>query len=55
MLSLFEDLPPDTMGIEAIGKVTHEDHGVVLILAAEGLSGLAAAKVWITSSKKASA
>ncbi len=26
MFKLIEDLPPDVMGIEATGKVTHEDY-----------------------------
>jgi hypothetical protein len=35
MLKLIEDLPPDLLGVEAAGKVTHEDYREVLIPAAE--------------------
>ncbi len=37
MLKLIEDLPPDVLGIEATGKVSHEDYQQVLIPQAEGL------------------
>lgn len=35
MLKLIEGLPPDVLGIEATGKVTHEDYRNVLIPVAE--------------------
>ena len=35
MLKLMEGLPPDILGVEATGKVTHEDYRNVLIPAAE--------------------
>jgi hypothetical protein len=35
MLKLIEGLPPDVLGIDASGKVTHEDYRKVLIPAAE--------------------
>ncbi|MDA9436870.1 STAS/SEC14 domain-containing protein [Bradyrhizobium sp. CCBAU 51627] len=35
MLKLIEGLPPDVLGIEAAGKVTHDDYREVLIPAAE--------------------
>jgi hypothetical protein len=35
MLELIEGLPVDVLGIEAVGKVTHEDYRKVLIHAAE--------------------
>ena len=31
MFKLIEDLPPDVIGIEASGKVTHEDYKNILI------------------------
>jgi hypothetical protein len=31
MLALIEDLPPDILGVEAAGKVTHEDYQKILI------------------------
>jgi SpoIIAA-like len=37
MFKLIEGLPPDVIGIEAIGKVTHEDYKTVLIPKAEAL------------------
>ncbi len=37
MFKLIEDLPPGVMGIEAIGKVTHEDYRTVLIPRAEAM------------------
>ncbi|MGO8952973.1 MAG: STAS/SEC14 domain-containing protein [Rhodomicrobium sp.] len=37
MLKLIEGLPTDVMGIEAIGKVTHEDYKTVLIPMAEAM------------------
>ena len=37
MLKLIEGLPQDVLGIEAAGKVTHEDYRNVLIPAAEAL------------------
>ena len=35
MLNLIEGLPPDVLGIEAAGKVTHRDYREVLIPAVE--------------------
>jgi hypothetical protein len=35
MLKLIEDLSPDVIGIEANGKVTHEDYQNILIPKAE--------------------
>ncbi|WP_429819427.1 STAS/SEC14 domain-containing protein [Ensifer sp. B1-9] len=35
MLKLIKGLPPDVLGVEATGKVTHEDYHKVLIPAAE--------------------
>lgn len=37
MLKRIEGLPPDVMGVEAAGKVTHQDYRNVLIPAAEAL------------------
>jgi hypothetical protein len=37
MLKLIRDLPPGTLGVEAAGKVTHEDYRSVLIPAAEAM------------------
>ncbi len=37
MFKLIEDLPPDVMGIEAAGKVTHEDYKTILIPKAEAM------------------
>ncbi len=37
MFKLIEDLPPDVLGIEAIGKVTHEDYKNILIPKAEAM------------------
>lgn len=37
MFKLIEDLPPDVMGIEASGNVTHEDYQRVLIPKAEAM------------------
>ena len=37
MLKLIKGLPQDVLGIEAAGKVTHEDYRKVLIPAAEML------------------
>ncbi|MFY9642737.1 MAG: STAS/SEC14 domain-containing protein [Rhodomicrobium sp.] len=37
MFELIEDLPPDVLGIEAIGKVTHEDYKNILIPKAEAM------------------
>ncbi len=37
MLKLIEDLPSDALGVEAVGKVTHEDYRTVLIPAAEAM------------------
>ena len=37
MFHLIDGLPPDVLGIEASGKVTHEDYRDVLIPAAEAL------------------
>jgi len=39
MLKLIQDLPPHVLGIEAAGKVTHEDYREVLIPAAEAMMG----------------
>jgi len=39
MLKLIQDLPPHVLGIEAAGKVTHEDYRKVLIPAAEADDG----------------
>jgi hypothetical protein len=37
MLKLIEDLPPDVLGLEASGKVTHEDYQNILIPKAEAM------------------
>ncbi|MGO9545393.1 MAG: STAS/SEC14 domain-containing protein [Rhodomicrobium sp.] len=37
MFKLIEDLPPDVLGIEATGKVTHEDYENILIPKAEAM------------------
>jgi hypothetical protein len=37
MLKLIEGLPPDVLGVEATGKVTHDDYRKVLIPAAEAM------------------
>ncbi|HTV34348.1 MAG TPA: STAS/SEC14 domain-containing protein [Methylocella sp.] len=37
MLKLIEDLPPEVLGIEAAGKVTHEDYQNILIPRAEAM------------------
>jgi stage II sporulation SpoAA-like protein len=37
MLKVITDLPPDVLGIEATGKVTHEDYRMVLIPTAEAM------------------
>lgn len=37
MLHIIEGLPPDVLGVEAVGKVTHEDYRSVLIPKAEAL------------------
>ncbi len=37
MLQTIEGLPPDVLGIEASGKVTHEDYRDILIPRAEAL------------------
>jgi hypothetical protein len=37
MLTLIEGLPPDVVGIQAVGKVTHDDYQQVLIPKAEAL------------------
>jgi hypothetical protein len=37
MLTLIEGLPPEVMGIEAVGKVTHEDYQNILIPKAEAM------------------
>jgi hypothetical protein len=37
MLRLIDDLPPDVIGLEAAGKVTHEDYQNVLIPRAEAM------------------
>ncbi len=37
MFKLMEDLPPDVLGIEATGKVTHEDYQNILIPKAEAM------------------
>ena len=37
MLIILEGLPPDVLGVEAVGKVTHEDYRKVLIPRAEAM------------------
>lgn len=37
MLKMIEGLPPEVLGVEATGKVTHEDYQRVLIPAAEAM------------------
>ena len=37
MFTLMRDLPPDVLGVEARGKVTHEDYKHVLIPTAEAM------------------
>jgi hypothetical protein len=37
MLKLIEDLPPDVLGLETSGKVTHEDYQNILIPKAEAM------------------
>jgi SpoIIAA-like len=37
MLKVIQDLPPDILGIEAAGKVSHEDYRNVLIPRAEAM------------------
>ncbi len=37
MLQWIEEMPPDVLGVEAIGKVTHEDYKNVLIPKAEAM------------------
>lgn len=37
MLKLIEGLPPDVLGIEATGQVTHENYRALLIPAAEAM------------------
>lgn len=37
MLKLIEDLPPMVLGVEASGKVTHEDYRKILIPSAEAM------------------
>ncbi|MGA7326656.1 MAG: STAS/SEC14 domain-containing protein [Rhodomicrobium sp.] len=37
MLRLIEDLPPGVLGVEATGKVTHEDYKTILIPRAEAM------------------
>jgi hypothetical protein len=37
MLTLMEGLPPDVLGVEATGTVTHHDYQAVLIPAAEAM------------------
>ena len=37
MLKLIEDLPPTVLGVEASGKVTHEDYQNILIPNAEAM------------------
>ena len=37
MLTILEGLPPDVLGVEAVGKVTHEDYRTVLIPRAEAM------------------
>jgi hypothetical protein len=39
MFKVIEGLAPDVMGIEAVGKVTHEDYRDVLIPSAEAKMG----------------
>lgn len=39
MFKLIEDLPPDVLGIEATGKVTHDDYKSMLIPMAEAMIG----------------
>jgi SpoIIAA-like len=41
MLTLFEDLPPDVVGVEAHGKVTAEDYERVLVPAVDAVSARA--------------
>ena len=50
MLKLIEGLPPEVLGVEATGTITHEDYRKVLIPAAEALSAgyLASRRVIIT-------
>ena len=45
MFKLIEDLPPDVMGIEATGKVTHEDYQNFLIPKAEAMMAKGPAKL----------
>lgn len=37
MLTLIENLPPTVLGVEASGKVTHEDYLNILIPSAEAM------------------
>lgn len=39
MFRFIEDLPPNVMGIEAIGKITHEDYRDTFIPIAEAMIG----------------
>jgi hypothetical protein len=45
MLKLIEDLSPDVIGIEANGKVTHEDYQNILIPKAETMMAKGPIKV----------
>jgi hypothetical protein len=45
MLKLIEDLPPDVLGIEASGKVTHEDYQNILIPKAEAMMAKGPVKI----------
>ena len=37
MFKLIEDMPPDVLAVEAVGKVTHEDYRTILIPKAEAM------------------
>lgn len=37
MFKLMEDMPPDVLAVEAVGKVTHEDYQTILIPTAEAM------------------
>ena len=45
MFKLIEDLPPGVLGIEATGKVTHEDYQNILIPRAEAMIAKGPAKL----------
>lgn len=51
MFKLIEDLPPGVLGIEATGKVTHEDYQNILIPRAEAMIAKGPAKLLYVAGK----